>query len=314
MQTIPRVDTEHFKTNGYVLVKNVFSKDEMRTMRAGLESAKQRIIDAGQFRTEPSTPNAKFLFGDPLSMPELSPNDYVLLDRRLVESVKQILGPKLVYFGDSSVQAGEGARGFHKDNVDRNDAAAPDWQSDYTLVRFGVYFEDHSRFSGGLKLRRKSQNYATHLKGRMVDIETEVGDLLIWNLRTTHSGNNVRIRGLRNICLHPRIEQKVPHFLRVPEQLERIAMFGTFGAPSSHLERYITWMKGRGDFDRYWRYAGYNRDLVALAQTRGVELRRPVEFYGADYSLADGRSDTTRKADVSGPASSRDAYQGSLNQ
>jgi hypothetical protein len=148
----------------------------------------------------------------------------------------------------------------------------------------------------------------------MVDINTEVGDLLIWNLRTTHSGNNVRIRGLRGISLHPRLEQKVPHFLRMPEQLERIAMFGTFGAPSSHLERYITWMKGRGDFDRYWRYAGYNRNLVALAQSRGVELRRPVDFYAADYSLADERGGAISPTDIGGPASSRDTYQGSLNQ
>jgi hypothetical protein len=298
MQTIPKVDTEHFKKNGYVLVKKVFSPDEMRGMRVALEKAKQRIISAGQFRTDPATPNARFLIADPLSMPELSGYDYILLDRRLVESVKQLLGPKLVYFGDSSVQAGEGARGFHKDNVDRKDPTAPDWQSDYTLVRFGVYFQDHSRFSGGLKVRQKSHNYATHLKGRMVDIDTEVGDLLIWSLRTTHSGNNVRIRGLRHVCLHPRIEQKVPHFLRVPEQQERIAMFGTFGTPSPHLERFIGRMKERGDYDAYWKHAGYNQNLLALAQSRGVELRRPVDFYASEYALADERANVIESPNV----------------
>src|SRR6267142_690823 len=119
MQMIPKVDAAFFRENGYVLLKRVFSPSEMREMRAALERSKQRIIDAGQFRAEAATPNARFLFGDALSMSELRKYDYVLLNERVVESVKQLLGEKLVYFGDSSVQTGEGRRGFHKDNVDR---------------------------------------------------------------------------------------------------------------------------------------------------------------------------------------------------
>lgn len=280
----PRVDTSYFKEYGYLLMKGVFSAEEMQERRASLEATKDRLIGEGKFQTLVDFPKAHFLLGDVLAFHEIRAHDFVLFDPRIVESVKQLLGPKLVYWGDSNVQTGEGIRGFHKDNVDRYDATAPDWQSDYTIVRCGIYFQDHSRHSGGLKVRQKSHNYATHKKGKMVNIPSEVGDVLIWNLRTTHSGNNVRVRGMTGVCLHPRIEMKTPYALRAPEQLNRISMFGSFGTPSNHTDRYIANMVNRSDYDPYFRNAAYNSELVSMAAARNIEIRRPVDFYGVDYT------------------------------
>ena len=41
-------------------------------------------------------------------------------------------------------------RGFHKDNADRVDPNAPDWNGRYTVLRFGIYLQDHYRHTGGL--------------------------------------------------------------------------------------------------------------------------------------------------------------------
>jgi len=283
MTNLPTVDTAHFKENGYLVLRKVFDPSEMLAMREKLLKSRERIIADGQFGTLPATPKAKYLLGDALSYKEIRDHDYVIFDPRIVESVKKLLGPNLVYFGDSSLQTGEGARGFHKDNVDRIGGHLPDWQGDYTILRFGVYYQDHSRHSGGLKVRAKSQNYPIHHTGKKVDIDSQLGDVVMWNLRTTHSGNNVRLKGFPGLVLHPRIEAEVPQFLKVPEEKERVFLSCTFGVPSSHLERYIENQKKRGDYEPYWRHSAIGSELEQLAAARGVGFRRPVDYYGADY-------------------------------
>lgn len=287
MNTLPNVDVEHFKRNGYVIVKSVFSKDEVSSLRQKIEAVKARALASNNYIPDPCHSQLVLILGDLPSNKELKEMDYVLFDERIISCVKQILGEKLVYFGDSSVQTGEGERGFHKDNVDRYDIKGADWQSDYTLIRVGIYLQDHTKLSGGLKLRVRSHCYPSYHKGKAIDVKNELGDVVIWSLRTTHSGNNVRLRGLPGLCLHPRLELKVPDYLKAAGTEERIAMFATFGAPSSHLDRYIENMVRRGDYHDYLKRAGINREILELARRRGVEIHKPILEYGSLYPYAD---------------------------
>ena len=287
MNKAPNVDVDHFKKNGYVIVKGVFSKAEASTMRQSIEARKEKALTTNNYSPDPAHPKLLLILGDLLSARELKDLDYVVFDDRIIACARQILGEKLVYFGDSSVQTGEGERGFHKDNVTRYDINGADWQSDYTLIRVGVYLQDHTKISGGLKLRVRSHCYPSHHRGKAIDVKNELGDVVIWSLRTTHSGNNVRLKGLTGLCLHPRIEAKVPDFLKAVGADERIAMFATFGAPSGHLDRYIENMVRRGDYHDYLKRAGMSREILELARRRGVELRKPIPEYGSLYPHAD---------------------------
>src|SRR3954462_4462530 len=94
--------------------------------------------------------NAIFAKGDILSKDELR---YTVLDDRILHLVKTVLGGNPVYWGDSNYHFGVGFRGFHRDNVDRTDMTAPDWDGDYPIVRLAIYLQDHKNYSGGLKIR-----------------------------------------------------------------------------------------------------------------------------------------------------------------
>jgi hypothetical protein len=186
-----------------------------------------------------------------------------------------------LYYGDSSVQYGEAARGFHKDNVDRYDGSKDDWQGEYPLIRCGFYCQDHGEYSGGLKVRVGSHNIATHLKGQMLDVASRFGDLVMWNMRLTHSGNNKRTRIFPRIPLHPRLEAVWPELLSRPEECRRIAAFSSFGAPGTKLDRFIASLNAREElYKPFFQRARNLTQTVPLLSRYGVAFRQPNDYYG----------------------------------
>src|SRR3954464_10997710 len=114
MQPETRVDVPKFWNQGYLLIRNVFSRDEIGEFR-------RDALECGRRRA------------DLLSHPGLRK---ALLDDRVLGIAAQILGDTPVYYGDSTANLGQHAFGFHKDNADRDDANAPDWKGKYSQIRF----------------------------------------------------------------------------------------------------------------------------------------------------------------------------------
>jgi phytanoyl-CoA dioxygenase PhyH len=273
------LDLAAFNRNGFLLIKNVFSAGEIADLRQRMGALKARSLRQGCIVRSAGKPKALYIVGDLPGKDELADFRYLVFDRRVLGYARQILGPKLVYFGDSNTQFGEADRGFHKDNVDRT-ISGPDWKNPYTVIRLGLYLEDHTLHSGGLKVRVGSHQYVSHHRGQALNIPSEPGDLVIWYLRTTHSGNNVRLTFWPSLCLHPRIEMRIPESWRLAEAEERKSLFFTLGAPSEHVDRYIQYQIRRGDYHDHWKWCGWNRNLIALAEQSEVEFRRPVPEYG----------------------------------
>jgi hypothetical protein len=225
--------------------------------------------------------------GDILGEPGLGD---LLFDERLLGLARALVPTsELVYFGDSGIMVGGNGRGFHKDNTCRDDATHADWCSPYTLVRFGVYLEDHDRWSGGLKVRRGSHMHVDDTSGKIVDVPTRAGDVVVWSLRLTHSGHVVRLRGLPHVRLQPRLEIRAPSFLHVPEQTERRAIFITMGQDDAHLHNFV---QKHVDLDAYpenyiykrWLYSATGPEYDARAAKAGIRLMRPIADYGTLYA------------------------------
>ena len=172
------VDSDRFHRDGYLVLKSAFTTDEVATYRERLI-----MMFEGSDRTEG-------YYGDLLANPSTA--DFIV-DGRLIEVTRQLLGDMPTYFGDSSVMyynSGHNVCSFHKDNADRHDCDAPDWQGDYPIVRFGLYLQDHSRQGGGLMLRARSHKSVSRnrklevlneevfgwLNGRTRYVPTEIGD------------------------------------------------------------------------------------------------------------------------------------------
>jgi hypothetical protein len=268
---------ETFERDGYALIKGVFSREEAEQLREAAlklketEPAENKVYD-------PQVPKLTWFHGDILSKPGI---DHLVFDDRMLRIVREVLGDEIVYFGDSNFQIGQGCRGLHKDCVDREDPEGPDWKSPYTIVRMGLYLEDHARHSGGVKIRKGSHLYPDTQRGRLVDIPSEIGDVAIWKLTTTHSGNVVRMRFLPGVSLHTRFENRLPDFLKLPEERERVGLFFTYGLASNHLDRYIANYIRRADYFEHWRRSRGDEKAMRAAREKGVLLLKPTPDYGS---------------------------------
>jgi hypothetical protein len=256
---------EFYNKNGFLILKNVFSKTEIEQFREN--AMKQLELDmANNLVTSYTNSHAKHGIGDILSKQYLG---NIVLDQRVIKAAKEVLGDDIVYFGDGSYQLGVGLRGYHRDNVDRTFNSGPDWQTDYNIIRFGLYLQDHKKYSGGLKVK-----VGTHMnaEGKSTMLDIEEGDLIFWNLKILHSGNAIRLKMFPNLPIDY-LERYVPEFIKKDEQKERIAMFFTFGTKGKAMERYINeYVLKTPKLLEGIKKSNYSTEIKTLAKVAGVEL------------------------------------------
>jgi Phytanoyl-CoA dioxygenase (PhyH) len=285
-RTTPAADRAQLRERGYTVVQRLFGTDEITQLRQvaletidELERRHLTVTDAG---CEGVTRASNC---DLLSIPSLRG---VLLDRRLLGVIGELLGGQPSYFGDSSLRVGKnGARAWHRDNVDRvRWRRGPDWNDPYPLLRCGLYMQDQARHSGGLALRPGSNRANRLLPTVPKLVEANAGDLVVWDLRTVHSGEVVRPRGLPWLALHPRLQTRLADGVRLPEDGQRIVLFMTFGLPSAHLDHFIAYGKTRDYMRDSWAGSRFGPEVWKEAEHAGLDVMRPVPTYGTPSGRA----------------------------
>lgn len=260
-----------FDRDGYFLAKQVFSADEIKQFRKRVYEQHELDKAAGLTFTIPnSRSKAKYAVGDLMSKEKLRD---ILLDERVLNFAKTILGnDHLIYFGDSSYQIGTGTRGFHRDSIDRENLDGPDWKSNYTLIRVGIYMQNHKDYSGGLKVKTGTHKVAN---GPTAFVENEPGDLAAWSLMLLHSGNAVKLKMFPQLAIdNQSIENRIPAFMRMEEEQERISLFMTFASPSAHVDRYITeYEMKREDAKKHIQASKYSQEVLQLAKSKGLDVQ-----------------------------------------
>ena len=222
---------EQFEQQGYLIVRNVFTPDEVTQLRQSAYEHRDRQQQLGQVTQVKQAASVK---GDLLSKEGLG---WVIYDPRIVSIATDILGGTPTYFADSTYQIGTGTRGFHRDNIDRHQfGQGTDWDDAYHMIRFGVYLQDHDSYSGGIRFKAGSHRADG---GSDVFADTRAGDVVLWDLRTLHSGNARRMKVLNNLPLHVGLENRLPDFLFREQQGERVSLFFSYGLANQHLDRYV---------------------------------------------------------------------------
>tara|TARA_B100000787_G_scaffold170061_1_gene163752 strand:- start:11989 stop:12870 length:882 start_codon:yes stop_codon:yes gene_type:complete len=284
---IGKAEIDSFESNGYLVVKDVISTRRIQEIRDAFEIIREKSKKSGNVLYDQKYPDATFILGDLTSFAELDPFDFLVFNKNIVDIVKSLIGSEIFYFGESNTQSGLAVRGNHKDSriSDREDASGLDWQGDYPIVRVGIYLHDSEVHSGGVKIMPGSHKIPTSkFRGGGVNVDAKAGDLVIWKLTTTHSGNAKRFKFMKSLSLHPRIEDFIPAMFERPNPLERRSMFVVYGAAGDHLERYIKYFQGRSDVKRTLRLAGTSATLSERAKLAGVKLVRPTSDYGAEVN------------------------------
>jgi hypothetical protein len=283
-----------FNKYGLIVLKGYFASDTRTDIRRILTEKLEDARAKGHVLHLPEYPQADFLLGDILSIRALAKYDYIFFKPELITVIKHVLATQeLIYYGDSSTQFDQAARGFHKDHVERSDATTEDWIGDYGLIRCAFYCEDHARHSGGLKVRLKSHNVEacrslfdrnriSHHAGRAWDVSSEYGDLVMWSMRLTHSGNYKKLRLLPRLVLHPRLETLLPASLALPEQERRYFMSCAFARPGKHFDHYLNNMLTRrlADYGMYLQRGRNAAESEQFLASRAIRFHKPCAFYG----------------------------------
>jgi len=279
--SLPPLDPSAFRKRGYTVARGLLSTEEVGQLRATAREAVAQAEREGRVSHDPGSEGTiRSGAGDLLSFPSLR---HVPLDPRVLGVAGRLLGGEPVYFGDSSFRVGKnGVRGWHRDNVNRRRwRGGPDWQDPYPLLRCGLYLQDHSRHSGGLALRPRSNRPGLVRPTLPMLVDARAGDLVVWELRTVHSGEAVRVRGLPALPLHPRIQTWLPQNMRLPDDGERIVMFMTFARAGAHLDHYIEYLKSRDYMHVAWASSRFGADVWEEAEQAGLKMLRPTPEYGA---------------------------------
>jgi hypothetical protein len=273
LHRIPRHDPnqpgearDYFVEHGWALMGGLFTPDEVARLREGVG----RSDSDGLSR------------GDLLANPHLW---QVVCDERVLRVVHAFLGGPPTYFGDSGWNIGYalGNIGFHKDNPDKQKSTKPDWQGPYTIIKVGIYLQDHAWHSGGLAVRDRSHNTVDTTLGHPIAVPSKVGDVIVWYLRTTHSGYVSRLRLVPKVVLPLPLLAKITvskdlqyeaseTFFRPLEHGQRMSMFASYGRGDHHERRYLDYLKTRKFAVESWQRSQYTDEARALTKKRGLTL------------------------------------------
>ena len=244
---------EEIDEKGYILIKNVFSTKEIDIIR------KNALAEDGI--------KCDLLASDRLSS--------VMMDERILNIFKECLGSEsLYYFADSNLsinKAGKG--GFHKDSTNRHKKDSKEFTDiNYSLLRAGIYLQDHANSSRGLCLREGSHLHQSCGVGKILNVKSEIGDVVIWKLSTTHSANAQIISMFPNTSFHPLIARFVPDFLKQEAASPRAVLFMCFGLKDDYAIEYREYLKTRQYAVDRWVHSNYSEETVVKMNALGVEL------------------------------------------
>jgi hypothetical protein len=278
------VDRDRFRERGYTVVKGLFEPQEIEALREDAARAMTELERLGlSMREHGSEGVGLYSRCDVLSIPQVR---HVILDRRLISAIGELLGDRPTYFGESVLRIGkQGARAWHRDNADRvKRFGGLDWQDPYRILRCGVYMQDQARHSGGLAVRPRSNRPGRRIRSVPVFVEAEPGDLIVWDLRTVHSGEVVRCRLAPKLPLHPWLQTRLPQALQLPDERERMVMFMSFGLRGPHLDHYLEYLKTRPQNREIWETSRFGPDVWQQAAEAGLDVLGATPEYGTPPS------------------------------
>ncbi|HEX3593792.1 MAG TPA: phytanoyl-CoA dioxygenase family protein [Polyangiaceae bacterium] len=259
------LDTRRFSRDGYLVVPGILDETRVQTLRRDLHQARVRgaAVGGGRVLFDPgaSIPAVRALFTDPATL----------------AIAREVVGNLVVDLHQSAAHFGAVNRGWHKDCADymQGRSDGPDWSDDYRIVHFAWYLQDHARHGGGISFRRGSHRIRNDRDGEAVTPAVRDGDLVLFDLRTTHFGNTIQLRWPRRpVFLDPlwrlpkrwagltpwaaaSLATRALPAVFMPEHGERrLVLFAMYGADDAHSRRFFAWLRSQPDLAHVLGYDG----------------------------------------------------------
>lgn len=169
---------DSFKKDGYVLIKNVFTVDEMDELN---QISEQHFQSHGMYKSYgKNQPNCA------LEMPKIAP---FLFHEKIASALQKVLETEDVILTGSTGLLDNMVSGWHKDDGQGDYFPSYRQENMYTepcsVVKVGVYFQDPAG-STGLVIREGSHKVDSLVEGPIKELSPRMGDILIFDVRITH--------------------------------------------------------------------------------------------------------------------------------
>jgi hypothetical protein len=113
---------------------------------------------------------------------------------------------------------------------------------DCKVYKMGVYLQDHDHDKTGLWVREGSHRLASFRAGEVQYTNMRAGDVIVFDVRITHSGQFKSLLERKLLVLSKHVPQRFFDWsfatartaYRALRSRERIALFFTFGLPNQH--------------------------------------------------------------------------------
>jgi hypothetical protein len=271
---------------GYKIYKKILNSSDVNGLIKAVDEIEKRQRKTGLILDYEES-NGGIIQGDILSHHELEPYNYLMGNEKIASIIKEVVGDSPVYFGESNIHVGIGGRGYHKDNrYSSRNAASIDYESDYSLYRFAIYLHDSDLYSGGIKLVPESNNIPSskfYFKG--INIAGKAGDIVVWKLTTTHSGNAVRLKLLPNLSIHPRLEGLIPSCMVRQNPTKRRSIFLVIGKQDKHLDNYLEYYAARTDNQQFLTFnKPFSQNIISI-NGQNYNFKMPTSDYGKKWDL-----------------------------
>lgn len=238
--------TQQIKKDGFVLIRNLLSQDEIKQLRQKVKDYfNKKGVNLNKGLTQP---NAAVEF------PEIAS---IFYHPKILQVMSQLLGEQQIMFTSHCDVHCKTLSGWHKDDgmtvMDGGYFGDPAYKKeDCCVYKVAIYLQDHINNNAGLTVRKGSHKFPEVHKGEEVYLKTKAGDVVIFDVRLTHTGQRdaIPIRSLkRTVNLGQKVLNKLKIadysqsnqlFKRIYDSIsgERLSIFFTYGLDNEYTKNF----------------------------------------------------------------------------
>ncbi len=179
--------TQLIKKHGFVVIHNVFSKKEIKSLRQNINyhfHQKGVLANAGF-----TQPNAA------VEVPQVS---WVFYHPKILAVLRQLFEQDhMMFTSHCDIHSGT-LSGWHKDDgtiiMEGGYFGYPTYdREDCRVYKVALYLQDHYFNTGGLTVRKGSHQYPELDRGEELYVPTKAGDIIVFDVRLTHTGQRETI-------------------------------------------------------------------------------------------------------------------------
>lgn len=269
MAYLTKPQIEEFNKNGFLVLKNILSKDEIEKLREitidFFTKKEDEVVFLYSGKTKPNALNC---------MPELA--EAVFKNEKVIDTMKDLCGKDVRYGHHSDVHFNM-LSGWHKDNNGDDDWATGPKGETFMCYKMAFYFQDHTKNADGLTVRKGSHLTRDLHKGELYNIPSEPGDAVVFDMRISHIGKKANVFEkaasvmLKSNVAKFRLFQGIRNAFKLQD---KISLFFAFGVPNQFTDEHI-----QKNLDRQ------NKQNKSAKYTINPEVAKHLEVAEIDYKL-----------------------------